>query len=82
MGSGNVVGAKVTDENLKVWWILQSWIVDQGLGTISRVNLDFMAAHITMSSLTVGGCQGYKPVLRNANDVNTHGLCFEAKRMN
>ena len=41
-----------------------------------------MAAHITTSSLAVGECQGHKPVLRNANDVDKHGLCFEAKGVN
>jgi len=66
----------------KFVWDWNSLASNQGLGTISRFNLDFMAAHITKSSLTAGECQGHKPVPRNANDVDKHGLCFEAKGVN
>jgi hypothetical protein len=41
-----------------------------------------MAAHVTKSFFTVGECQGHKPVPRNANDIDKHGLCFEAKGVN
>jgi len=66
----------------KFVWDWNSLASNQGLGTISRFNLDFMAAHITKSSLTAGECQGHKPVPRNANDVDKHGLCIEAKGVN